>query len=229
MDIGVKDTKHLTHHHDLENYLTPVVHHLGHQHIVLVTAEKYVGGGSRLLVGRVAPGAKERQMSDRHHFSCAVGSGVQNKNWKERLRSKLQASGAEPLPAGPVGVRMAWRCSSNRNWVSLWKPTGEALGPVLGEPDPRNHFNPADDCIVSLALHLNADDTLGHDVDVALWWHSLGDAQERLMRPRSGTRRRGLWGIVTEVWRVRRSKWLRWPRPPSPALRRFAHPTNLAD
>ena len=27
---------------------------------------------------------------------------------------------------------MAFRCSLRRNWVWLWKPTGDALAPVLG-------------------------------------------------------------------------------------------------
>jgi len=65
---------------------------------------------------------------------------------------------------------LAWRCSATRNWVWLWKPTGDAMGPVLGEPDACHPFNPNDDRIVALALHLNADPATGHEVDVAMWW-----------------------------------------------------------
>ena len=46
------------------------------------------------------------------------------------------------------------------------------MGPILGEPDPRNPFNPQDDRIVALGLHLNADPATGHEVDVAMWWRS---------------------------------------------------------
>ncbi len=44
------------------------------------------------------------------------------------------------------------------------------MGPVLGEPDPDNPFNPNDDRIVVLGLHLDSNDSMGHGVDVALWW-----------------------------------------------------------
>jgi hypothetical protein len=44
------------------------------------------------------------------------------------------------------------------------------MGPVLGEPDLRNPFNPKDDRIVNLQLHLNKDPGIGHDVDVGMWW-----------------------------------------------------------
>jgi hypothetical protein len=46
------------------------------------------------------------------------------------------------------------------------------MGPVLGEPYPKNPFNPADDRITELHLHVARDDTLGHDVDVGMWWKS---------------------------------------------------------
>lgn len=52
----------------------------------------------------------------------------------------------------------------------LWKPTGEAMGPILGEPVARNPFDPDDGRIVALALHLNSDAAAGHSVDVGMWW-----------------------------------------------------------
>jgi hypothetical protein len=44
------------------------------------------------------------------------------------------------------------------------------MGPVLGEPDPKNPFNPSDDRIVSLGLHVDWDATMRHSVDVGMWW-----------------------------------------------------------
>lgn len=52
----------------------------------------------------------------------------------------------------------------------LWKPTGDAMGPVLGEPDPRNPYNVADDRIVDLTLHRQIDKSIGHDIHVGLGW-----------------------------------------------------------
>ena len=52
----------------------------------------------------------------------------------------------------------------------LWKPTGDTMGPVLGEDPSRGDFNPFDDRITSLAMHLNVDDSIGWGVDVGMWW-----------------------------------------------------------
>jgi hypothetical protein len=94
--------------------------------------------------------------------------------WKEKLRTALAAT-AQQLPPGEVEALMAWRCSPNRNWVNLWKPTGDAMGPILGEPDPRRPFRPNDDRITALGLHLNSDSSFGHAVAVGLWWRGADD------------------------------------------------------
>jgi hypothetical protein len=77
-----------------------------------------------------------------------------------------------------MAVQLAWRCPARRNWVSFWKPTGDAMGPVLGEPDSRNPFNPADDRIVALHLHRCIDESAGNGVRVGMWWRSWSDAEE---------------------------------------------------
>jgi len=70
-----------------------------------------------------------------------------------------------------------------RNWVNLWKPTGDAMGPVLGE-NPSRRFNPDDDRIVSLGLHLNLDREAGYAVDVGMWWRSQTAYQTERRKPR---------------------------------------------
>ena len=172
LDVDVEDKRHLLRHHDLENYLTPLVGGLGAHKFVLASATKSVGGGSRLVLGRALDGTDLSGEAGWHAFSCEAGAGVQKKSWKEGLRTSLRHSGVEKMPDGPVEVQLAWRCSPVRNWVWLWKPTGDAMGPVLGEPDSLNAFNPADDRIVSLALHLNADPYVKHDVRVGMWWRA---------------------------------------------------------
>jgi hypothetical protein len=152
MDIDVREPARLLRHHDLENYLTPVVYRLGSERFTYVSAKKQVGGSSRLRIGLAHPLPEIPEAETWGHFSYCAGSGVQTKGWKANLRAALAASEPLPLPPGPVEVHLAWRCSPRRNWVWLWKPTGDAMGPVLTEPDPRNPFNPNDDRIVSLGL-----------------------------------------------------------------------------
>jgi hypothetical protein len=170
MDIDVRDPVRLSRHHDLENYLTPVVACLGAGRFSYVRATKRVGGGSQVSVGLAAPA--NTTIDGWNYFACAAGAGAQTPRWKTDLRHALVESNPPPLPPGPVAVQLAWRCSRQRNWVGLWKPTGDAMGPVLGEPRPDKPYNPADDRIVTLALHRNIDDTIGHDVNVGMWWRS---------------------------------------------------------
>jgi hypothetical protein len=161
---------------DLENYLFPLFESgcLPPRRFVLATASKQVGGGSRLIVGRAE--AIDCEPAGWQSFTARAGSGSSQKLWKERLRSNLASAGPTAVPPGPVAVHLAWRCASRRNWSLLWKPTGDSLGPVLGEPHPSNPFNPSDDRIVNLGLHLMRDDSQKHDVEVGMWWKHFATA-----------------------------------------------------
>jgi hypothetical protein len=54
----------------------------------------------------------------------------------------------------------------------LWKPTGDVLGPILGESPAGGEFNPNDDRIVALSMHLNTAESVGLGVDVGVWWRA---------------------------------------------------------
>jgi len=168
MEVAVSDERKLLTHHDLENYLTPLFgsRWLSPSRFVLVSATKRVGGASRISVG-YAIGPEVDDLSEWDRFTHVLDGGL-NTNRKTALRDELAVTAA-PLPAGPVDVRLAWRCSSKRNWVSLWKPTGDCMGPVLGTTRVAG-FNPQDDRIVSLAHHREVDDALNHAIHVGMWW-----------------------------------------------------------
>jgi hypothetical protein len=109
-----------------------------------------------------------RSTDDNWFFVMPTGAAC-TKVWKASLRNALLQSEACQQAPGPVALEISFRCSpQRRNWINLWKGAGDALGPLLGEPDPRNPFNPADDRIVELALHLDADESMGNDVVLGL-------------------------------------------------------------
>ncbi len=169
MDIAVNEPIALLRHHDLENYLTPVAAHLGGARFVLATGAKRLGGTSHISIGEAVPNRSAPDASwttFTWHSEDAAGTPA----WKANLRAALLATHPQVLPAGPVEAQIAWRCASRRAWVNLWKPTGDAMGPVLGEPQQAHPFNPADDRIVMLQLHRILDNTLGHAMAVGLWW-----------------------------------------------------------
>jgi hypothetical protein len=171
LSIRVKNPAQLLRHYDLENYLTPLALHLGHQRFCYATARKATAAPSEVRVGYAARLDPKLLEQGWRQFTCRTRGGTQTKQWKIALRERLAAS-TEPALPGPIAVHLAWRCATSRNWVSLWKPTGDAMGPILGEPDTRNPFNPADDRITELHVHVTRDDTLGHNVDVGIWWTS---------------------------------------------------------
>ena len=51
-----------------------------------------------------------------------------------------------------------------RNWTNLWKPTIDALDPLLDRTRPDRDWHPLDGRITELALHVHVDLALQHDV-----------------------------------------------------------------
>ncbi|MEO6398080.1 MAG: hypothetical protein ABIP13_06395 [Tepidiformaceae bacterium] len=169
VDVGL--AARLSRHYDLENYLTPVAHRLGWGRFVFARAVKRVGGGSSITIGVAAEDPAplpERWTS----LAFKAGAGASHSAWKQGIRAALMAANVVQMGPGPVAVGLAWRCAPAKNWVALWKPTGDAMGPVLGEPDPHNCFNVADDRIVELLLHRDVDSSMGQDIDVGMAWRS---------------------------------------------------------
>jgi hypothetical protein len=173
LDIARPASANLLHHHDLENYLTPVVRRLGHQRFVRASARKFTGDVSSIWITKAIEAKMPKNDDYCHAFICNAGAGATEKAWKEGIRNKLADTSPDCLDGGPVSVRLAWRCAPHRNWVNLWKPTVDAMGPVLGEPHPGNPFNPNDDRIVELDTHLSLDESFGHDVVVGMWWRTI--------------------------------------------------------
>ena len=156
---------------DLDNYLYPVVQRLGAYSFKLVSAIKRRGGGSYLHIGLTKPSnllpENDGWISLLHDTG---GTSVQKSEWKSGIRDALKTRQTQPLKPGAVELQLIWKCSPQKIWSSLWKPTIDGLGPVLGEPNPHRPFHPNDDRIVSLALHLNTDNSIGWSVQIGMMW-----------------------------------------------------------
>ncbi len=172
LEVDVVSPSNLLKHHDLENYLTPLFGRkwLDPSKFVCVSGRKKVGGGSFIEIGK-AKQISEDQFSGWNEFNCKPGSGTASPKWKEAIRQELALANVALMPPGPVEVHLAWRCSLNRNWVNLWKPTGDAMGPALGYENPADLYNPRDDRIVRLSMHKTIVPGLGHIVEVGMWWN----------------------------------------------------------
>jgi hypothetical protein len=165
LDVGLKPQAHLLLHHDLDNYLLPLVSHLRKEtdrEFVSVWATKNSSGRSSL---RVEPAHPIRGTSPLHVArTTAAGDST---TYKEQVRDSLGVAPAE-LPAGPVELELGFTVGPSRNWINLWKPTIDALGPLLGAPAGSKPWHPHDGRIVRLGLHREVDAALGNDVVITI-------------------------------------------------------------
>jgi hypothetical protein len=173
--IDLKRADRLYRGNDVENYITPLVYSLGWRNFLYAQVEKRIGGGSRIEIGEAVRSAAPtvgKAWSGRIERNLAASDG------KRSIRLELLRAVESPSPPGPMAVHMAWRLPSSRNWVGLWKPTGDAMGPVVGESRyPGKEFHPDDDRITKLMLHRCVYDTLEpRVVDIGLWWSAVGEA-----------------------------------------------------
>ncbi len=175
LTIDLKRQPRLYRGNDVENYITPLVNGLGWRNFMYAQVEKRIGGGSRVEIG---PAVRRVTLPAAHTWSGRVEGNLATEEGKRSIRLELLKAVAASVPPGPMAVHMAWRLRSSRNWVGLWKPTGDAMGPVVGESRfPRKEFHPDDDRITKLMLHRCVDDTREpRIVDVGLWWALAGES-----------------------------------------------------
>lgn len=170
MDIAVRPEAY-THHHDLDNYLYPVISCLKAPNFVFVSGTKHVEGTSRLVIGRAEPvGVLEESQGWTHATIDSPVMSAQNTAWKVGVRERLLALGPSRLAVGPVEMHLTWRYMAHLNWADLWKPPIDAMGPVLGEPRSDHPFDPDDGRIVSLGLHLTRDAEAWLGMPIGMHW-----------------------------------------------------------
>jgi len=177
LDVGLPEERSLLDMGDLDNYLYPLAKRLAdpllrenglvsawctkqHSAQSLVRIEPAIPGSAPatdLLVAKTSPPADD---------------------YKRQVRSKV-AHAAE-LPAGPIRLELSFIVGPSRNWLNLWKPTIDALDPLLGRTRPDRDWHPRDGRITELGLHLRVDPAARYDVTIAIAAssaaHATGDA-----------------------------------------------------
>lgn len=157
---------------DLDNYLYPLVRRLGASRIAAAFARKVHQPYSTIAAGHAVLDAEPAQPPP---LTIRTSVSAQSTAWKQTVHQACSKLVAQPLPPGSVAIRIRLGVSRQRNWAALWKPTIDALGPLLGMPDPARPFRPDDDRVVDLELHRRIDETLRNDVLVEAWRHGPCD------------------------------------------------------
>jgi hypothetical protein len=151
---------------DLDNYVYPVVRRLKADRFDVAFADKDHAGSSTICVGdaRLADWAVSEPL-----FGARTTASGQAREWKEQVYHACRRAIPAPLPPGPVALDLRFTVARTRNWSNLWKPAIDALGPMLGIPNPARPFHPLDDRVVSLGLHRIVDERIGWGVIVDVW------------------------------------------------------------
>jgi hypothetical protein len=156
--------------HDLDNYLFPIAHHLNGKRFDAAFASKTHTGSSTMAV---EPARTLPDDTWRPKLQVQTVTSTDKIGWKQEIERACIEQVDKRLAEGPVRLEMHYRLHSRRNWVNLWKPTIDALGPVLGAPDPRHPYNVNDDRITHICLTRSIDDTLGWNVQLEADWTVL--------------------------------------------------------
>lgn len=171
LTVGLPSTSSLTTGgRDLDNFLLPVVRHLGHDRFFAVFGQKVQGESSTLAVERL------RELDDDSwvpQMKVRTTSSAQSPAWKHEVAAACLAAAPQKPLTGALALEIHYCVSAGRNWAQLWKPTIDALGAVLGVPNPMRPFAPNDDRVVSLALSRSVDEKLGWEIEVFVHWSQV--------------------------------------------------------
>ncbi len=161
LEVGLPNGRDLVDMADLDNYAFPLASRLRTADLVSVWCSKWHAGRSRVLV---APAHETPGPSDT--YTVRTTASAQTTAYKEQVRSAVV--GAAAIPAGAVQLQLAFAVGPKRNWLTLWKPTIDALDPLLGRTREDRDWHPQDGRITDLGLHVTVDPLLGHDVLVSI-------------------------------------------------------------
>lgn len=163
LTVSVPQAAPLEDRRDLDNYLKPFVDRLGPGRFTTVVGRKVRGESSVVVFPAPGPPDGPGMVQLR-----PTGSYTRTE-WKAGIEAALLERDVTVLPPGEVDLTIRYTLGAGRNWAALWKPTIDALTPLLGTTHPGT-FNPDDGRITYLTCHQLVVPELGYDVVIDLWW-----------------------------------------------------------
>lgn len=160
LDVGFPIGRNLLNMADVDNYAHPLAKRLKDPDLVSVWCTKQHSDQSFVRID--AARLLRPQRTD-----VVVVRTPSATNYKERINAAV-ADEAE-LPPGPVRLELSFVVGPNRNWLELWKPTIDALEPLLGrDPTEKRPWHPSDGRITELGMHLTVDPAAGNKIEVGI-------------------------------------------------------------
>jgi len=157
LDVGLAPGQDLIYMADLDNYALPLAMHVQTDQLVSVWCTKRHSESSMV---RVAPARETTAPAE--VFVVRTTASSETKAYKEQVHAAVAE--ADEIPGGAVWLQVSFTVSPRRNWLNLWKPTIDALDPLLGRTREERDWHPKDGRIIELGMHLSVDPNLGNDV-----------------------------------------------------------------
>jgi hypothetical protein len=169
LDVGLPASINLLNDRDLDNYLAPLARRLNADlpgRIVAAWATKQRADQSYVWLAQAVPATPGATISsDVYSFETTASAATDD--FKQQIADRLSA--VRQLSHGPLRMQISFAAGPSGNWINLWKPTIDALVPLLGrDPYGATKWSPLDGRITDLALHLKVDQALGNKVQIAI-------------------------------------------------------------
>lgn len=162
LDVGLPTARDLLNAADLDNYGYPLAYRLRDSALVSVWCTKQHGEQSSVSIET----ARELPSPPTNVLVAKTTGSTSTAAFKEQIYAAV-AETAE-LPAGPVRLELAFVVGPRRNWLNLWKPTIDALDPILGRTNPDRPWHPRDGRIIELGMHLTVDPAAGTEIVIGI-------------------------------------------------------------
>jgi hypothetical protein len=161
LEVGLPPGRDLIDMADLDNYAFPLATHLHNEHLVSVWCTKRRAETPTILI---APARQVAAPATTYRARTTASS--QTRLTRSRCAQPLRT--LPRFPRAAVQLQISFVVGPHRNWINLWKPTMDALDPLLGRTRADRDWHPQDGRITSLGLHRDVDPSLGHDVLVTI-------------------------------------------------------------
>lgn len=166
LDVGLPSQVPLYDRHDLDNYLFPLVPkltaRLGREFASVWATKSHAASST----ARVGPAVVAEPPDGVYAFDVTTTASATTTAYKQQVRDQVAA--ARPLPGDAVHLHLAFVVGPHRAWPNLWKPTIDALGPIVGRDPGVSEWNTRDGRITDLGLHRTIDPTAGNRVTIAI-------------------------------------------------------------
>jgi hypothetical protein len=162
LDVGLPGTRDLLDAADLDNYAYPLAARLKDPGLVSVWCTKQHSERSLVRIDA----AREMPPPSTDVLVAKTTASASTVAFKEQIRAAV-AEAAE-LPHGPVRLELSFVVGPSRNWLNLWKPTIDALDPLLGRTYPDRAWHPRDGRITELGMHLTVDPAARNEIVVGI-------------------------------------------------------------